>query len=106
MTTPDGLRDAPFELSLQARDEVAMAIAAYFSPRSTDGEGQLRHASVRVAAEANHVGASAEQMLLAVEHIFEREPRSVGDVQQAGDAQEKFARWCVELYIADHDDAD
>ena len=106
MTTPIDSNVTPFELSPQTRNEVALAISAYTSMRSTDGEGQLRHAAVRVAAEANHHGISSEQMLLAVRHLFERAPRISGDVQRRVEAAERFARWCTEFYVADHDDAD
>ena len=106
MTSPDSSNDASFELSPPTRNEIALAIAAYFSQRSTDGDGHLRHAAVRVAAEANHLGVSADQMLLAVNRIFERAPRISGDVYKRVEAVNKFARWCVEFYTADHDDAD
>ena len=106
MTTHNDSNVTPFELSPQTRNEVAIAVGEYTSMRSTDGEGHLRHAAVRDAAEANHLGISSEQMLLAVKHLFERAPRISGDVQRRVEAAEKFARWCVELYIADHDDAD
>lgn len=105
MTTPDGSADTSFELSPPTRNEVALAIGAYFSVRSTDGEGHLRHAAVRVAAEANRLGVSADQMLLAVKRLFERAPRISGDVQKRVQAFDTFARWCVEFYVADHDDA-
>ena len=45
-------------------------------------------------------------MLLAVNRIFERAPRISGDVHKRVEAVNKFARWCVEFYTADHDDAD
>lgn len=106
MTTPPDSSVTPFELSPQTRNEVAIAIGAYTSMRSTDGAGHLRHAAVRVAAEANHLGISSEQMLLAVKHLFERAPRISGDVQKRVEAFEKFAHWCLEFYVADHDDAD
>lgn len=106
MTSPPSSDDPPFELSPPTRNEIALAIAAYFSQRSTDGDGHLRHAAVRVAAEANHLGISAEQMLGAVRRLFERAPRISGDVQKRVEALDKFARWCVEFYTADHDDAD
>jgi hypothetical protein len=98
--------DTEFELSPPTRNEIALAIAAYFSVRVTDGEGHLRHAAVRVAAEANQRGASADQMLLAVKSIFDRAPRGSGDVHKRVEAVEKFSRWCVQFYTANHDDAD
>jgi hypothetical protein len=104
MTIPDGSSGIPFELSPQTRNEVVLAIGAYTS-LSTDGEGPLRHAAVRVAAEANRLGASSDQMLAAVKTRFERAPRISGDVQKRVEAYEKCARYCIELYVADHDDA-
>ena len=104
MTTTDDSSET-FELSPPTRNEIALAIGAYFSVRSTDGEGHLRHAAFRVAAESNERGASAEQMLQAVKRLFERAPRISGDVQKRVQAYDKFARWCVEFYTADHDDA-
>ncbi len=106
MATPDTSSDSSFELSPHTRNEVALAIGAYTSIRSTDGAGHLRHAAVRVAAEANRLGVSADQMLLAVRQLFERAPRISGDVQKRVEAAERFARWCVDFYVADHDDAD
>ncbi len=106
MTTPNGSQEAEFELSPPTRNEIALAIAAYFSQRSTDGDGHLRHAAVRVAAEANQLGISADQMLLAAKRLFDRAPRNSGDVHKRVEAFNKFARWCVEFYTADHDDAD
>ena len=105
MTTPSGSSDTPFELSPQTRNEIALAIGAYTSMRTTDRDGYLRHAAVRVAAEANRLGISAEQMLAAVKQLFERAPRISGDVQKRVEAYEKCARWCTEFYVADHDDA-
>ena len=105
MTIPDHSSDSPFEFSPATRSEIALAIAAYFSIRSTDGEGHLRHAAVRVAAESNHLGVSSAQMLLAVKQLFDRTPRMSGDVQKRVEAYNKFARWCVQFYVADHDDA-
>jgi len=105
MTNPDSSSDTTFELSPPTRNEIALAIGAYFSQRSTDGDGHLRHAAVRVAAEANRLGVSSEQMLLAVKRLFERAPRISGDVHKRVEAYNKFARWCVQFYVADHDDA-
>ena len=106
MTSPIRSDDASFELSPPTRNEIALAIAAYFSQRSTDGDGHLRHAAVRVAAEANERGVSADQMLMAVRRLFERAPRISGDVQKRVEAVDKFSRWCVQFYTANHDDAD
>lgn len=105
MPIPDGAGDTDFELSLPTRNEVALAIGAYLSQRSTDGEGHLRHAAYRVAGEANQRGASSDQMALAVKHLFERAPRLSGDVQKRVEAFDKFVRWCVDAYVAAHDDA-
>ena len=105
MTTPDSTNGIPFELSPHTRNELALAIGAYTSLRSTDGDGHLRHAAVRVAGEANRLGASSDQMLAAVKQLFERAPRISGDVQKRVEAYEKCARWCIEFYVATHDDA-
>jgi hypothetical protein len=105
MTSPPRPDDESFELSPPTRNEIALAIAAYLSQRSTDGDGHLRHAAVRVATEANQLGVSADQMLAAVKRLFERAPRISGDVQKRVEASNKFARWCVEYYTASHDDA-
>ncbi|CAN5428791.1 hypothetical protein BH09GEM1_BH09GEM1_37110 [soil metagenome] len=104
MTTTDGSKE-DFELSPQTRNEVAIAIGAYVSLRSTDRDGQLRHAASRVASEANRLGVSSDEMLLAVKHLFERAPRISGDVQKRVEAHDKFARWCIDTYEARHDDA-
>lgn len=105
MTIPERSIGVPFELSPQTRNEIALAIGAYTSMRSTDRDGHLRHAAVRVAAEANRRGASSEQMLAAVKQLFERAPRISGDVQKRVEAYEKCARYCIQFYVAEHDDA-
>ena len=106
MTSPHSSDDTSFEFSPATRSEIALAIAAYFSQRSTDGDGHLRHAAVRVASEANQLGVSADQMLASAKRLFDRAPRISGDVHKRVEAFNKFARWCVEFYTAKHDDAD
>ena len=105
MTTPDGSSGTEFELSPQTRNEVAIAIGAYASQRATDGEAQMRRAALRVGAEANRLGIAADQMVLAVKHLFERAPRISGDVQKRVEAFDKFVRWCIDAHAARHDDA-
>ena len=100
MTTSDTSLEAEFELSPQSRNEVALAIGAYASSRASDGEERMRLAVARVAGEARQMGVSAESMVLAVKHLFERAPRISGDVQKRVEAFDKFARWCVEAYAA------
>lgn len=104
MTASDSTGGADFELSPQARNEVALAIGAYLSQRSTDGEGHLRHAAYRVSGEAGRLGVSADQMVLAVKHLFARAPRISGDVQKRVELFERFVRYCLEAYEARHAD--
>jgi hypothetical protein len=105
MTISDSSSSTEFELSPQTRNEVALAIGTYLSQRSTDGEGHLRHAALRVAHEANRLGVSSDQMALAVKRLFERAPRISGDVQKRVEMFEKFVRYCTEAYLAGHDDS-
>ena len=100
MTTSDTSREAEFELSPQSRNEVALAIGAYASARAADGEERMRLAVARVSGEARQMGVSAESMVLAVKHLFERAPRISGDVQKRVEAFDKFVSRCVEAYAA------
>lgn len=100
MTTSDTSRDAEFELSPQSRNEVALAIGAYASSRASDGEERMRLAAARVSGEARRTGVSAESMVLAIKHLFERAPRISGDVQKRVEAFDKFAGWCLKAYGA------
>lgn len=104
MTTPASSKEAEFELSPQSRNEVALAIGAYLSQRSTDGDGHLRHAAYRVSGEAGRLGVSADQMVLAVKHLFERAPRISGDVQKRVELFDRFVRYCLEAYAARYAD--
>lgn len=105
MTISGSTRDIEFELTPHTRNEVALAIGAYLSQRSTDGEGHLRHAAHRVAHEANQLGVSSDQMALAVKRLFERAPRISGDVQKRVEMFERFVRYCTDAYLAGHDDS-
>ena len=105
MTISDSASSTELELSPHTRNEVALAIGAYVSQRSTDGEGHLRHAAHRVAHEANRLGVSSDQMTLAVKRLFERAPRISGDVQKRVEMFERFVRYCTEAYLAGHDDS-
>ena len=105
MTIPDSSSDSEFELSPPSRNEIALAMSAYLSQRSTDGEGHLRHAAHRVAREASLRGATIDQMVLAAKRLFERAPRISGDVQKRVEMLDKFVRYCTNAYRAGHDDS-
>ena len=102
MTGSDSSGGADFELSPQSRNEVALAIGVYLSQRSTDGDGHLRHAAHRVAGEADRLGVSTDQMVLAVKHLFERAPRISGNVYKRVELFDRFVRYCLEAYAARH----
>ncbi|MDQ2668514.1 MAG: hypothetical protein M3Z05_21345 [Gemmatimonadota bacterium] len=105
MSTSDPSKAADFEFSPNTRNEVALAIGAYLSQRATDGDGHLRHAAHRVAAESKHLGVSSDQMTLAVKRLFERAPRISGDVQKRVQMFDKLVRYCTEAYRAGQDAA-
>jgi hypothetical protein len=89
-----------FEFSVQTRSEIALALAAYMSPRTTSGAEQLIHAARRASAEARWKDQGAEAMVVAVKRLVNQIPRNSGDVNKRVDALDKFVRLCTEAYLA------
>ena len=96
MMTPEPSGDGEFELSPDARAEVALAIGAFVSSRATDGDARMQLAVARVSTEARQRAASPEQMIRAIQRLFERAPRISGDVHKRVEAYDLFVRRCVE----------
>jgi hypothetical protein len=100
MSTHGPADENVFEFSVQTRSEIALALAAFMSPRTTSGAEQLVHAARRASGEARWKDQSADAMVVEVKRLVSQIPRNSGDVNKRVDALDKFVSMCIEAYLA------